>query len=241
MSLEGALKALVDKTLVRLLRYVRDRVSPAEERDDDVVKLVHRRALHSSAEFVEAHLDRAMLFAKRESLWRYIAGKATGEGLCAEFGVHTGWSINHLARLLKPRGLTIYGFDSFKGLREDWHGTSMAAGHFDLGGEAPAVEDNVTLVAGWIDQTLPAFLSAHPGELFSFVHIDLDTFESASMVLALLAGRIARGTIVLFDEYIGVPNWKQGEFRAWQEFAARQGLRFHYLGFSATQAALQVL
>ena len=55
------------------------------------------------------------------------------------------------------------------------------------------------------------------------------------------SGRIARGTIVLFDEYIGVPNWKQGEFRAWQEFAARQGLRFHYLGFSVTQAALQVL
>ena len=125
MSLEGALKALVDKMLVRLLRYVRNRVSPAEERDDDVVKLVNRRALQSSAEFVEAHLDRAMLFSKREALWRFIAGKTMGEGLCAEFGVHTGWSINHLARLFKPRGLTVYGFDSFKGLRFHYLGFSV--------------------------------------------------------------------------------------------------------------------
>ena len=71
------------------------------------MKLVNRRALQSSAEFVEAHLDRAMLFSKREALWRFIAGKTTGEGLCAEFGVHTGWSINHLARLLKPLGVKV--------------------------------------------------------------------------------------------------------------------------------------
>jgi len=63
MSVDSILKALVDKTVVRLVRYVRDRVSPAEERDDDVVKLVHRRALASSAEFVEQHLDQAMLFS----------------------------------------------------------------------------------------------------------------------------------------------------------------------------------
>lgn len=241
MRADSILRALVDKTVVRLVRYVRDRVSPPEERDDDVVKLVQRRALVSSVEFVEQHLDKAMLFPKREALWRFVIGKTKSDGLFAEFGVHAGWSINFLARLLKPRGLAIFGFDSFRGLREDWHGTSFAAGHFDRDGAVPEVEGNVTLVQGWFDQTLPGFLAAHPGELFSFVHIDVDTFESASLVLALLAGRIARGTVVLFDEYIGVPNWRQGEFRAWQEFAARQGLRFHYLGFSVTQAALQVL
>ena len=42
MSLEGALKALVDKTLVRLLRYVRDRVSPAEEPSAKTLQAVAR-------------------------------------------------------------------------------------------------------------------------------------------------------------------------------------------------------
>ena len=49
------------------------------------------------------------------------------------------------------------------------------------------------------------------------------------------------GTILLFDEYLGFPDWKNGEFRAWQEFAEARGLRFRYLGFGPTQAALQVL
>jgi hypothetical protein len=241
MSPIGALRSLLDKSLIRLLRYIDVRVHPPQEREDDVVKLVRRRALASSADFVEAHLDQAMLFDKREDLWRYVAGKVQVKGLFAEFGVYAGWSINFLARLFRSRGITLYGFDSFEGLREDWRGTDMAAGHFDRQGKLPAVESNVTLVKGWFEQTLPSFLAAHPGELFSFVHIDADTFETATLVLSLLAGRIARGTVVLFDEYIGFPNWREGEFRAWQEFAARQGLRFHYLGFSVTQAALQVL
>lgn len=234
------LKFLLDRTLVRLLRYIRSRVSPASEALDDVFKTVMRRAVATSADYVEARLDKALLFPNRELLWDFALSKATRAGLFAEFGVFTGWSINYFARALGGRDVTIYGFDSFEGLREDWHGTWYAAGHFDLGGQPPPVLPNVTLIKGWFADTIPPFLDSHPGRL-AFVHLDADTYESTARVLALLKDRIAQGTIVVFDEYFGFPNWQNGEFRAWQDFVEACHLSYRYLGFSVTQAALQVL
>lgn len=43
--------------------------------------------------------------------------KCTIEGLIMEFGVYSGRTINHMANLTNK---TIYGFDSFEGLPEDW-------------------------------------------------------------------------------------------------------------------------
>lgn len=238
--LADAAKFLLDRTLVRLLRYLRDRVSPASEAEEDVFKLVKRRAVASSADYVESRLDQALLFPNRELLWDFALSKAPGTGLYAEFGVFTGWSINRFARRLAPRGLTIHGFDSFQGLREDWPGTWYAAGHFDLGGKLPRVLPNVALIKGWFDDTVPAFLAAHP-EPLAFLHLDADTYESTRRVLALVGERIVAGTVVVLDEYIGFPNWRKGEFLAWQEFVAAHGLAYRYLAFSVTQAAVQVL
>lgn len=234
------LKLLLDKTLIRLLRYIKSRVTPPEDAIDDVYKLVHRRAVQSSADFVEAQMHEALLFPRRERLWDFLTTVPAGDGLYAEFGVHEGWSINYLARRLKQRGATIWGFDSFVGLKEDWRGTHFGRGHFDLGGKPPSVEANVRLVKGWFDETLPGFLAEHPGR-FAFVHFDADTYESTQLVLSLIGERIGTGTILLFDEYIGFPDWKNGEFRAWQEFAAARDLKFRHLGFAPTQGALQVL
>ena len=238
--MEHFLRSLLDKTLIRLLRFIRSRVTPPEETRDDVYKVVHRRAVQSSVDFVEAHVHEALLFPRRERLWDFLATRSPGDGLHAEFGVHEGWSINYLAQRLRPRGVTIYGFDSFEGLKEDWRGTHFGRGHFDLGGKPPRVEANVALVKGWFDETLPGFLAAHPGR-FAFVHFDADTYESTALVLSLIGERIGAGTILLFDEYLGFPDWKNGEFRAWQEFAQARGLKFRYLGFAVTQAALEVL
>ncbi|CAN0492609.1 unnamed protein product, partial [Phaeothamnion confervicola] len=192
-------------------------------------------------DYIEAHLQGALLFPTREQVWDFALSKARADGLYGEFGVFTGLSINHMARSLRDRRITIHGFDSFEGLKEDWRGTWFAKGAFDVGGKLPRVLPNVTLIKGWFDDTVPAFLGDHPDQPFSFIHIDSDTFESATLILDLLKDRIVKGTVIVFDEYLGFPNWQKGEFRAWRDFVEAQCIEYCYLAFSNTPAAVLVL
>ena len=200
-----------------------------------------RRAAVASADYIEAHLDGALLFPLREQVWDYALSQAKLDGLHAEFGVFAGHSINHMAAVVQGRGITIHGFDSFEGLKEDWSGTWYRAGHFTLGGTPPSVRPNVRLIKGWFDATVPAFLAEHAGKPFAFVHMDADTYESTSLVLSLLAGRIVSGTVLVFDDYLGFPNWRHGEYLAWQQFVAARGLTYRYLAFGNTPVAVMVL
>jgi hypothetical protein len=34
--------------------------------------------------------------------------------------------------------------------------------------------------------------------------------------------------VVIFDEYVGYPNWEQHEHKAWEEFIARSGATFRF-------------
>ncbi len=51
------------------------------------------------------------------------------------------------------------------------------------------------------------------------------------------------GAIVLFDEYNNFHRWQQHEFKAFQEFVERAGVRYEYIGFSVTgqQVAVRLL
>lgn len=227
--------------LVALLRYLsfHSNVHRFPQTPRNVFEIVWERAAQSSADYVEQHLSGAMVFERRERLWDFVLGKVARDGLFAEFGVFSGASINHFARILASRNARIYGFDSFEGLKEDWQGTELPKGSFDRGGILPDVLSNVTLVKGWFDQTVPAFLDGHPGK-FAFIHFDADTYEATELLLGLLKDRMASGTIVIFDEYLGFPNWEMGEFRAWQAHVRLHGIPYEYLGFSNNQAAIRL-
>ena len=126
--------------------------------------------------------------------------------------------------------VTVHGFDSFEGLPEPWTGWTVDRGGF--GGEGlPKVEPNVELHVGWFDDTLGPFLADHPGDV-SFVHIDSDIYSSARTILRGLADRLQPGSVIVFNEYFNYPNWKQHEFRAFQEFCEeyRRDLRLPVLG-----------
>jgi hypothetical protein len=159
---EQALQAVVDRTLVRLVRYVVSRIQPRREPYDEVFEIVTRRAAVTSPDYIEAHLDEALLFPTREQVWDHALAQVKVDGLYAEFGVFEGHSINHMAAVVQKRGVTIHGVDSFEGLKEDWHGTWFRAGDFDLGGALPKVLPNVNLVKGWFDATVPPFSRTIP-------------------------------------------------------------------------------
>ena len=195
----------------------------------DLDFVAQRLAAETSAHYMTQHMRQARNFATDYDLHQWIVSEIdcdlAQEGLFLEFGVATGRTINHWARLLPQR--VIHGFDGFQGLPEHWS-WRMRQGHF--GQALPRVRENVRLVVGWFNQTLEQFLQEHAGAV-AFLHIDCDLYSSTHYVLAQLAPRLREGTVIVFDEYFNFPGWQEDEFRAWQEFAAHNHIQYEYLGF----------
>lgn len=204
-----------------------------------VYQVLRERAIASSADYAELHLKDAMIFNDARLLWNYAAKSAILEkGLILEFGVFRGKSINHFAKIFADQQL--HGFDSFEGLAEDWTGYHLPKGTFDLGGKLPKVEDNVTLHKGWFDATLPPFLKENSGDI-RMCHVDCDTFESAQFVLQTISKRLVKGSIIVFDEYYGYPNWKEGEYKAWKNVCKKNKIKYKYIAFADMQVAVEIL
>lgn len=199
-----------------------------------------RRALEETGLFIETFMPLTPSFDGRYALMRFCARQvevADIAGLCCEFGVAAGQSINYLARLLPKR--TIFGFDSFEGLPEDWR-DGRGKGTFKLS-EPPKVARNVVLIPGWFDQSLPIFLKEHP-EPVAFLHLDCDLYSSTRTVFEALRKRIQPGTIILFDEFFNYPGWKEGEHKAFSEFVKKERLPFEHIGYNryGTQVAVRI-
>ena len=113
---------------------------------DSLMFVVRNRAVQTSADYIEENISKAMLFDSKERLWDFALSKIKLDGVYVEFGVFSGRSINYFSNKIPNK--PFYGFDSFKGLREGWTGTSMDEGTFNLDGIPPAVNSNVTLVKG---------------------------------------------------------------------------------------------
>ena len=158
-------------------------------------------------------------------------------GLILEFGVRHGTSIRQLATLTsKP----IYGFDSFEGLPEDWHQESKEV--YSTKGKMPKVPPHVTLIPGWFDQTLPLFLEKHEADI-ALINMDCDIYSSTKTVLDLLSPRIKKGTIIIFDEYIGNLHWEEDEHKALMESIDTYQWKYEYLCYSAytKQVVLKII
>jgi hypothetical protein len=190
---------------------------------------LQRRARQQSVDYIVAEMGDASIFEDRWALLRHAAGEAPPDGLMIECGVADGASLRHLARGSVRR---FHGFDSFEGLPEAWAGTFEQKGKFGRGGDLPNVPSNVALHKGWFEQTLPAFLAAHPDDSVAFLHVDCDIYSSTVTVLRMLAPRLKPGAVLVFDEYFNYPNWQRHEWRAFQEFIRDTGLSYRYLGFA---------
>lgn len=154
--------------------------------------------------------------------------ESAGPGLILEFGVFNGESISEISSYTDRK---VYGFDSFEGLPESWYG--MEKGSFKT--TVPTVPENVELVVGWFDQSLPGFLEEHK-ENVAFVHIDSDLYSSAKYILNTLKERIVPGTIILFDElahyglHESIYEYRKHEFKAFVEFLEETKLKIELLG-----------
>jgi predicted O-methyltransferase YrrM len=204
----------------------------------NIDSLAFLTAAIDSGLYAAAHMANAHRFPHAPALYDFSVSCTAGTGMVLEFGVFSGRSINHIARLLPGR--TVYGFDSFEGLPESWR-PGFERGAFKRP-DLPDVVDNVQLVVGWFNNTLPGFVRSKPNETLALLHVDCDLYSSTKTIFSELADRIVPGTIIIFDEYFNYPEWRVHEYKAFQELKQSRGISYEYIGVvpSHQQVAVRV-
>ena len=158
--------------------------------------------------------------SRKENL-KFAISSITIPGEVLEFGVHTGSTINIISSILSNK--TVYGFDSFEGLPEDWDISynkkynKHKKGYFSLE-SLPEVNSNVVLIKGFFDQSLTPWIKKTLINQISFLHIDSDLYSSAIHVLDTLNEFIVPGTIIVFDEFY---PWGRKRYETWEEHEYR--------------------
>lgn len=177
------------------------------------------------------------LFSSTAATLRYCLSQISIDGLVLEFGVRTGTSTRLIA---ETTGKEVHGFDSFEGIPESWG--AQSSGAYTTGGELPEVPANVELHVGWFSDTLPGFIADHNGSV-SFINVDCDLYSSTKSIFDHLGERIVPGTVIVFDEYLLNREWKEDEYKAFQEAAQHYGWTYEYLAFSlfSKQAGVRIL
>src|SRR5476651_984382 len=67
--IEDLLKRVLDRSIIRMVRYIKERTNPPREPYEDVINTVKQRAAATSADYIEAHLEGALIFPFRGNVW----------------------------------------------------------------------------------------------------------------------------------------------------------------------------
>lgn len=172
--------------------------------------------------------------------------------LLLDLGVWIGWSTR---LIFDASHRTVYGFDTFSGLVEDWQleDQLVKQGTFSLSdpfaqrfiretgvtfhdGVPAPLGRNVEFVKGSTYDTLAPFLAERPAAPIRLFHMDLDTYESCVHALEICKNRFTEGSILVFDEYF-VSN---GEMRAFYEFQKRYELEWRYRAWGLEMMEMNV-
>lgn len=198
-------------------------------------------ALYEGAEYARQHMQSAQSFENKNEVRQAAFAVAPRTGLVAEFGVWSGRTINMIADYF-GESVVVHGFDSFEGLPEDWN-AEYGKGQFHTQGKMPQVRSNVTLHKGWFDDTVPPFAAAHKDEPVSLLHIDCDLYSSTKTVFDALGSQLVPSSVILFDEYFNYPEWRDHEYKAFQELVQARSLEYRYIAYNRHEwnAAIQIV
>jgi hypothetical protein len=155
------------------------------------------------------------------------------DGEVAEFGVAQGATSAVIAGELTGAHKELWLFDSFRGLPRPTHEDTLVDDIFDLGSIA-AYEgtmafganevvgrltaagfplERAKIVSGFVEETLQ---HDELPETFCFAYVDLDFYRPIKTVLEFLAARLARGGVIVVDDY---GHFSGGAKQAVDEFA----------------------
>lgn len=157
-------------------------------------------------------------FEKRYDLYRYINDQIVKNGPVDyfEFGVCEGNSIRDWVTLNQHGESRFYGFDTFEGLPEKWKTFTgfIDKGSFSAYGKIPKIDDSrVKFSKGLFQTTLPGFLDNFTIQNRLIINCDADLYTSTLYVLATMNYLIVPGSIIIFDEFSTME-----EFKAFRDF-----------------------
>jgi hypothetical protein len=228
---------VVDRALYRHPSEMFPANSEREARPFDYLRMARILAAVDAARFFEAHFPLAENLIGKEALLRHACTLAPSDGAILEFGVMEGRTLRILAEAFPAR--LVHGFDSFQGLPEDWR-HDKRAGAFSTDGKPPeTLPENTQLHIGLFSQCIPAYKAAFQDKI-ALLHIDSDLYSSAHTVLFGLAERLPPGSIIVFDEYINYPGWREQEHKAFMEFVAAFDIRFSYVAFASSYLSVAI-
>jgi hypothetical protein len=152
--------------------------------------------------------------------------------LWLEFGVaQTASTTNYISQFTTD---TVYGFDSFLGLPENWI-EGYPEGTFSTNGVIPPVNPNVVIIPGLFQDTLPDFIKTQNKKI-SLIHFDCNLYSSTRFVLDTIAPYIDNecifvfGNIVNFDGFSG----NSGQLKALFEFFTETRMHMEWIGMNGT-------
>jgi hypothetical protein len=175
-----------------------------------------------------------------------IARKVPGD--IVECGVFKGSSLARFAmfrKLLNDDSRSIFGFDMFGPFPEtDYEGDkSLRADFVKAAGLESISQDllidilhrkdcgnRVSLVAGNICQTVPAFAEQHPDLKIALLNLDTDIYEPAVVILEHFWPKLSSGGVLILDDYNVFP----GETAAVDNFFSAQNIEIQRFSYSQT-------
>lgn len=144
-----------------------------------------------------------------------IPGAVIELGVCSGNGL---MSLIHTHNILQPtyRYREFYGFDTFEGFpsvhendikdivwqKGDFANASYDRLHdiIDIHNNYYYLPTNVELIKGNVCDTVPEFLKKNKHILVSLLYLDLDIYEPTKVALKEFLPRMAKGSIIAFDE-----------------------------------------
>lgn len=191
-----------------------------------------------TALFVLKHPTKIKTFKWKKS-FEFSLNVVDIAGLFLEFGVWKGASINRIASLIPDK--TVYGFDSFNGLTEDWCGHEK--GYLKVENVQEVlnnVRSNVQIIVGLFQETLEPFLKEHK-EKVAFVHLDADLYSSTKYVLDTLAkhNRLQKGTVIQFDEFLTI-KFPSTERFAFRDFVKEFNIKYDVIAVNKGRVVVKI-
>lgn len=116
-------------------------------------------ALISSSNYVANNMKNISSVDSKYKVLNIAAKNTKIDGLILEFGVYKADTLNFISKLFEQK--QVYGFDSFQGLPEFWR-DGFDSRSFAIT-TLPKVNNNVSLIEGWFDKTIPQFLKSIGG------------------------------------------------------------------------------
>jgi len=211
-------------------KYVLQFINELVNYDHSIKHQLKSHATKEAVNFYHENMNGAQIFKNKKSMLDYELLLCNGDGLYLEFGVNQAVHTNYIANKIKPK--IIHGFDSFSGFPEYYNSTpsfnAASKKSHDINGILPKVKTNVNLHMGWFDTSIPEFVKEY-NEKITYLNIDCDLYSSTKTVFDCIGDRIQKGTIIHFDEFLNFPDWRNHEFKVWNEFVDEKNIEFDYL------------